>query len=105
MFRRHFIRRMTLGGAASLVAARTAPPKNGKSVVYRIQGFTCVTCAVGLETLLRREPGIERVEASYPKATVVIEFDPAQVSENRLKELIREIGFSVPDAPSDSRHP
>jgi copper chaperone CopZ len=104
MFRRHFIRRITMAGAVSLAAAGTAPAKNGKSVVYRIQGFTCVTCAVGLETLLRREPGMERAEASYPNATVVIEFDPARVSEKRLKELISEMGFSVADAPGASSH-
>jgi copper chaperone CopZ len=100
MFRRHFIRRVTLGSAASLAAAGTASAKSGKSVLYQIKGFTCVTCAVGLETLLRREPGIERAEASYSKATVIIEFDPARVSEKRLKELISELGFSVADYSS-----
>ena len=103
MFRRNFIRRMTLGGAAGLAAAATTAAKSVKSVMYRIHGFTCVTCAVGLETLLRREPGIERAEASYPKATVVIEFDPARVSEKRLKELISEMGFSVADATGVAR--
>jgi copper chaperone CopZ len=95
---------MTLGGAAGLAATGTTPAKSGKSVAYRIQGFTCVTCAVGLETLLRKEPGIERAEASYAKATVVIEFDPALVSEKHLKELISEMGFSVADMSGASRH-
>jgi copper chaperone CopZ len=103
MFRRHFIRRMTLAGTVSLAGAGTTPAKSGKSVVYRIQGFACITCAVGLETLLRREPGIERVEASYPNATAVIEFDPARMSEKRLKELISEIGFTVAGTPANSR--
>jgi hypothetical protein len=44
MFRRQFIRRMTAAGTVSL-AAGVAPAKSGKSVVYQIKGFTCVTCA------------------------------------------------------------
>lgn len=95
MFRRQFIRRMTVAGAAGIAAAATTEAGPYKRVTYRVQGFTCVTCAVGLETMLRREKGIARAEASYPEAAVLIEFDPTMVTDNLLRKYIAEMGFSV----------
>jgi len=45
--------------------------------------------------MLRQKKGVARVQASYPKATVFIEFDPGLVTEASLKEFIAEMGFSV----------
>ncbi len=95
MFRRRFIQSITFAGAGSLAGAGVAEAKGNKTVIYQIKGFTCVTCAVGLETLLRRKKGIARAEASYPNATVVIEFDPDLVSDQSMRELISEMGFRV----------
>ena len=64
-------------------------------MTYRVRGFSCITCAVGLEVMLRQKKGVARVQASYPKATVFIEFDPGLVTEASLKEFIAEMGFSV----------
>ena len=35
--------------------ARPAEAKENRSVTYRVKGFTCVTCAVGLEVMLRQQ--------------------------------------------------
>jgi Cu+-exporting ATPase len=69
-------------------------------VTYRVKGFTCVTCAVGLETMLQREKGIISAKASYPKASVIIRFDPELLSEGSLKGFIAEMGFRVEEAPN-----
>jgi copper chaperone CopZ len=104
MFRRHFIQRITFAGAGSIAGAGMADAQDRKTVLYRIKGFTCVTCAVGLETMLCREKGIVRAEASYPNATVVIEFDPGVISDNSLKELISDMGFTVADTSRNPQH-
>jgi copper chaperone CopZ len=95
MFRRNFIQRITVGGAGGLAAIGAAEAGEKKTVTYRVKGFSCITCAVGLEVLLRQKKGIARVEASYPKATVSIEFDPAVVTEASLKGFISEMGFTA----------
>lgn len=92
MFRRSFIRRITFAGAAGLAIAAAGQTR---TVTYQVKGFTCVTCAVGLETLLRRQKGIARAEASYPSGIVRIDFDPALLTEKALKGFISEMGFSV----------
>lgn len=88
MFRRNFI-----ASLAASVTASAAP--NSRLVTYRIKGFTCVTCAVGLDTLLRQTKGVIDSKSSYPEATATIRFDPATITESRLKDLISEMGFTV----------
>ncbi len=99
MFRRQFFQRMTSAGAAGIAVAGMTEAGQYRKVTYRVRGFTCVTCAVGLETMLRREKGIVHVEASYPKAMVTIEFDTAEFTEDSLRKFIAEMGFSVPEGP------
>ena len=91
MFRRDFIHRLTLAAAS----AGTGSASETRTVSYRVRGFSCLTCAVGLETLLRKQKGVLRAKASYPGGLVDIEFDPAVLTEESLRTAISEIGFSV----------
>lgn len=95
MFRRRFMQRITLAGAGGLASIGTTEARENRTVVYRIKGFSCVTCAVGLETMLLRREGIARAKASYPDAKVVIEFDPKLVTDNWLRAFIADKGFTV----------
>src|SRR5579875_2027909 len=94
MFRRRFMENIA-GGLATVVRAKAG---QHRTVVYEVKGFTCVTCAVGLETLLRRQKGVARAQASYPDGIVRIEFDPNLVSDELLRGFISEMGFRVAKA-------
>lgn len=100
MFRRAFIQRITLGGIGGVTAIGTVEGSEIRTIAYRVKGFTCVTCAVGLETMLQRERGIISAKASYPEATVIIRFDPELIAENSIKDFIAEMGFSVAEMRS-----
>jgi Cu+-exporting ATPase len=96
MDRRNFIRVTTATTtAAGLGVASAAAPKESKSVQYKINGFTCITCAVGLEVMLKGMKGVTRVTASYPENSVTIGFDEHVTTEKTLKEFISVCGFSV----------
>ena len=90
MFRRNFLTSATLGLAGATVNASTS-----RMVTYRITGFTCVTCAVGLDTLLSRQKGVVRSHSSYPDATAAITYNPDLIDETRLKGFIAELGFTA----------
>jgi anaerobic selenocysteine-containing dehydrogenase len=92
MFRRQFIQMITLAGASS-VAAMTAVAAEKKTVTYRIRGFSCITCAVGLDVMLERQKGVVRAESRYKEATTTIVFHPEMVTEASLKASIAEMGF------------
>jgi copper chaperone CopZ len=87
MFRRNFITRLAMSSVSTVASVKT--------VTYRIKGFSCLTCAVGLDTLLSKEPGVIRAKSSYPDATTIIEFRPSQTNEDILKNCISEMGFTA----------
>jgi copper chaperone CopZ len=93
LFRRHFLQSLTTAGTIALTDA--APAHEGHTVTWRVTGFTCITCAVGLETVLSQRIGVLEVKASYPDGIVHIRFNSAKVSERDLRESISEMGFRV----------
>ena len=55
MQRRRFIQMATLAGATGLAAVETAMAAGERTrVTFHVKGFSCPTCAVGLDTLLMR---------------------------------------------------
>jgi copper chaperone CopZ len=100
MVRRRFIERIACGAgiACGLGAGGAAcGAAKSKTVTYRIEGFTCVTCAVGLDALLKDQKGIVRSKSSYPERTAVVEYDPGLVNEEKIKAFIQELGFTARD--------
>lgn len=97
MIRRRFIELITLStGSLATIAAMEGSEK--QTVTYHVSGYTCITCAVGLETLLRQEKGVVWAKASYPDENVVIKFDPKEVTEDNLKTYIASMGFKAETA-------
>ena len=92
MIRRQFIQ--GIAGGLGAAGAATSAVKT-KTVTYRIEGFTCVTCAVGLDTLLKDRKGIVRSKSSYPDRTAAIEYNPDLVNEAQIEAFIQELGFSA----------
>lgn len=95
MIRRKFIGLMTLASAGSMLAHETVEAAEQKTVTYRISGFTCVTCAVGLETLLQKERGVVWAKTSYPNNTATITYHLKLTSESSLVEFIESAGFKA----------
>jgi copper chaperone CopZ len=93
MIRRRFLGLITLAGASSLATFKAANALVKKTVTYKTSGFTCITCAVGLESLLQREKGVIAVRASYPDATARVTYDPKSISEASIVETIESMGF------------
>ena len=93
MNRRGFICRVAAAGTGLNLAE--ASTRETKLVTFKVKGFTCVTCAVGLEVMLRQQKGVTRANASYPEARVAIGFDGSLTSERSLRDFIKQCGFSV----------
>jgi Cu+-exporting ATPase len=65
------------------------------TVIFQVKGFTCITCAVGLDTLLGKEKGIVSSRSTYPEGKVTVVFDPKECREETIRKFIAEMGFSV----------
>ena len=95
MFRRQFVQLVSLAGAGNLAATVAAEANTTETVTYRVKGFSCITCAVGLDAMLQRQKGVTWSRSSYPDGTVVIKFNSEEVTENLLRAFIADMGFAV----------
>lgn len=98
MLRRRFIQMMTAAGAGGIATLGALEVGDSRTVAYKIKGFTCITCAVGLETLLRQQKGVVWAKASYPDASTTIKYRPAIIREDQIKEFIVGMGFTAEPA-------
>lgn len=101
MIRRQFIKLATLTGAGGLAtlgtldALETPAMQPTETVTWRVRGFTCTTCAIGLKVMLQHQNGVASADASYPDGTVTIQYEPAVVTKSALRSFITGLGFTV----------
>ena len=105
MFRRRFLQLVTMASVGGLAPLEAASAAATQTVVYRVKGFTCITCATGLDTLLAKQKGIASSSSTYPEAIATIGFDPAQISEQQIKDFISSLGFTVDDQHKPAQSP
>ena len=107
MLRRKFFQVMTIATTGALTPLEAIPatvtPK--KIVTYHVRGFSCITCATGLDTMLAKQKGIGSSSSTYPEGVSTIGFDPDQISEAQIKDFISSLGFTVADRPSAAPKP
>ena len=97
MFRRQFLQLAALSSAVTVGHLGLAEAAAAQSVTYLVKGFSCPTCAVGLDTMLSRQKGIVSSKSTYPEGKVTVRFNPDKITESTIKAFIADMGFSVKD--------
>jgi copper chaperone CopZ len=95
MFRRRFLQIATMASVGGLVPLETTAAGAGKTATFHVKGFSCITCATGLDTMLGREKGINSSKSTYPEGKVTVSFDPGKTSEQAIIKFITVLGFTV----------
>ncbi len=106
MLRRKFFKVMTVATTAGALTPLEAIPATAaarKIVTYHVRGFSCITCATGLDTMLSKEKGIASSSSTYPEGVATIGFDPGQISEQQIKDFIAGLGFTVDENKDDHK--
>jgi copper chaperone CopZ len=103
MFRRRFLQFIPLATALGLIPVKamakgTVAKGKTELVTYRVKGFSCITCATGLDTMLGEQRGIASSKSTYPEGIVKIVFDPKQISKQQIADFIAELGFTAESA-------
>ena len=82
------------GGGVNLVSAVYA-----ETTTIPVEGMTCFSCTVHVETSLKELDGVGEVKASVPNKTVMVSYDPAKISVNALVEAVNKTGYraTLPD--------
>jgi copper chaperone CopZ len=95
MFRRRFLQMATMASVGGLAPLEGMAAGVGKTETFHVKGFSCITCATGLDTLLGREKGIHSSKSTYPEGKVTVRFDPENTSEQTIAKFITDLGFTV----------
>jgi len=66
-----------------------------KKILLKIEGMHCPNCPMLLERIEDKMPGIEKAEASYRKAQMLVEYNEAQVSEEQISAEIVKMGYEI----------
>ncbi len=62
---------------------------------FRVDDMHCANCALRIESLEDRLPGIASIEASYRKGVVTVTFDEAIVSEAQIVAAVERLGYTA----------
>ena len=88
----------SVGGLAPLEGMAAGA---SKTVTYMVRGFSCITCATGLDTLLGQQKGVAFSKSTYPEGKVTVAFDPTQITEQAIVTFITDLGFTVKPDPKN----
>ena len=62
---------------------------------FNIKGMHCNSCENLIESELKEEKGVIYVSASYVDEKVKVEFNEDEISENKIKGIIKKLGYDV----------
>ncbi len=62
---------------------------------YRVLDMHCPSCAMRIEGLEDELPGVRRVNASYQKQQMEVEFDETTVSEAQIIAAVADKGYTL----------
>ena len=64
-------------------------------LVLKVKGMHCASCAILIDKLIGKQPGVEKINASYGAEKVTIEFDEAKISLVEIDKLINQLGYDL----------
>jgi copper chaperone CopZ len=72
-------------------------PRPGQlaSVVIPVEGMTCFTCELTVESSLKRLPGVQDADAKVTEQAAYVRYDPARVSLDALIAAINKTGYKA----------
>lgn len=80
---------------ASQRAAITTPPATDElaNVILPVEGMTCLTCELTIESSLKRLAGVSQVDARVAEQAVYVTYDLARVNPDALVAAINKTGY------------
>lgn len=67
--------------------------------IFKINGMHCSSCAMDIDGELEDTAGVEEANTNYAKQLAEVLFDPDKVSEEKIRSIIKDLGYKVADSP------
>ncbi|MDK2821437.1 MAG: copper chaperone [Clostridia bacterium] len=65
------------------------------TVKLNVEGMSCNHCKMTVEKELGQLSGVENVDVDLEGKTVTVTYDKEKVTEDKLKEIIKNAGYEV----------
>ncbi len=62
---------------------------------FDITGMTCAACANKIEKRLSKLDGVEKAPVNFALESVLVEYNPEQVTISEMKEAIKKLGYTL----------
>lgn len=66
-----------------------------QKTILTVLGMDCASCAVSIETMLSKEPGVKTAQVNFASEKLFLEFNPNQISLERIKKIVQELGYGL----------
>ncbi|KAF5198008.1 Copper-transporting atpase hma4 [Thalictrum thalictroides] len=74
-------------------------PRKARTVMFKVGGMKCASCAISIESVLGKHNGIESVMVSPLQGQAVIQYKPELITVTTIKDTIEDLGYLVNDLP------
>lgn len=71
--------------------------KNKIKLTLPVQGMTCASCVLRVENALKKVEGVDRAVVNLATESATVEFQPASVTVDTLKEAVEKAGYKIID--------
>ena len=68
-----------------------------KKAMLKIGGMHCTACAMDIDGELEDTSGVKESNTNYAKELTEVSFEPSQITEKKLKNIIKKLGYKVID--------
>ena len=62
---------------------------------FKVSGMHCASCASSVESMLGEIDGIDQANVNFADESVLVNYDEASVSEEKMKEAVQQIGYDL----------
>lgn len=69
--------------------------KTAKQINLRVKEFSCTGCVTDIETILNNTIGILKAKADYATGIINIEYEPAEIEENKILSIFNKLGLQI----------
>lgn len=66
-----------------------------QETILSVPDVSCEHCVNAINGALKEVPGIETVNTDIPTKTVLLRYDPNQVTMPKIEEVLDDIGYTV----------
>ena len=66
-----------------------------KNLKLKIIGMHCTSCAMNIDGELEDTKGIKNSRTNYAKQHTNVEFNPEEITEGKIIEIIKNVGYEA----------